>query len=795
MRARILLLVAVSLAGCTRPVYRNWADRETYPIIAEHQVFPANDIGRTQLEPPPESRLSDLNNPDFPPKPPDDPAAALYMASPGGLVQAGFPDCLRLFPDGLCGPRPGGMKGGKKWEKYGVTDSIEPPGWAQALGLDAAGTLKLDQTKAVTVALLDSREYQTALEAVYLAALALTLNRFEFDVQWFGRTAPTFTHFGSGGLPNGETNTVSVPSNLGFTRNLAAGGQLLVDFANSLVYQFTGPDQRQLGSNLIVTLIQPLLRGACREVRLETLTQAERDVLYAVRAFARFRKQFWADVAIGTSGGGFLDLLLAVQTLRNNQANLQRQEETYRLYDELFRGGRASVVELDQFYQSFLGARQDVVNAQVALDSAKDSFKLRLGLPPTLPVELDDSLLQQFELTDAASVKLRDDLEAFQRERLKELDEPPTVAALRGHFDALRKFADRIPEAVSQAASALRRWGRQLDRPAGPEDDPEQRGRARGAFDRLRKDFPAAGDDVTKLVAAIDKHRAGVTEATRKDAWEELTNDIKAALALTDAALAVQTEARIYLIDLPRVEVKECDAVAYAKGNRLDLQNRLGLVTDAWRKVWVAANALQGELDVVATANLGTDRDGLNPFNFAAENSSYSVGLRIDGPLNRLAERNAYRASLITYQRAKRAYVELADQIEFQIREDLRQLSRLRVGFGTARQQLLSAARQYESARLTLLGPRDRRSANDTTTLNLLQALSALLSARNALATNYINFEQRRVQLLLDLEALQLDHRGFPTNDPVPPADPPAARDPGEPPDPRPVTPAKPPRS
>ena len=42
-------------------------------------------------------------------------------------------------------------------------------------------------------------------------------------------------------------------------------------------------------STLSLDVIQPLLRGAGWAVTLEPLTQAERNLLYAVRDFARFR--------------------------------------------------------------------------------------------------------------------------------------------------------------------------------------------------------------------------------------------------------------------------------------------------------------------------------------------------------------------------------------------------------------------------------------------------------------------------------------------------------------------------
>jgi hypothetical protein len=723
-----MLLALGLLAGCSRAHYRTAADRETYPIIAERIVDPAYDIGRVALEPDPASRLADPYDPDYPPKPPDDPAAQRFME------------------------RPGGMKGARGWYRDGAVDHVEPPGWEYTLGLDEKGVLQLNTDRAVEIAVLNSREYQTALEEVYLTALALTLNRFEFDLRWFLRNNTTFEHFGSGPT---ESNTLTTNTNFGFERNLAAGGQLLVDFANNVVIEFTGDNRSQVRSTLLITLVQPLLRNAGRAVRLEDLTQAERDVLYAVRDFARFRKQFWAGIAV--QDGGYLDLLLNVQTLRNERANLKRQEEVYRLYNEMFSRGRASVVEFDQSSVSLQSARLNVIDAEAGLEAALDRFKLRLGVPPRIPVELDDEALDQFIVTNPNFEKLRDDLEAFQRERLKELDQAPPAKDLIEHFATLRTFANQTPAVLDEAAADLKRWGAKLDEPLGPKDDPEQRERDRATYQNLKKQLPDMAAALKKVSAAIDQHQAGVTEATRKLAWEALAKDTTDLLAQLDAAIAVQTQARINLIRLPQVEYAEGDALPLARQNRLDLQNRLALVTDAWRQVRIAANALKSDLNVIAEAELATDPDHDKPFNFASEASRYAIGLRFDGPLNRMAERNAYRAALIVYQRARRSYMELSDQIELQVRQDLRQLNRLRLGFEISRQQLLSAARQFENARLTLLRPQEKRGTNDATTLNLLQALQSLLKARNDVAASYINFEQQRVQLLLDLELLYLD--------------------------------------
>src|SRR5206468_921930 len=120
-----------------------------------------------------------------------------------------------------------------------------------------------------------------------------------------------------------ENNTLTTNTNFGFTRALASGGQLMVDFANTFVFQFSGIDHTTVNSNILINLIQPLLRGAGRQVRLEALTEAERNLLYTVRDFARFRKQF----TFGIATSNYLSLLLQEQNIRNQQANLKKLQQ------------------------------------------------------------------------------------------------------------------------------------------------------------------------------------------------------------------------------------------------------------------------------------------------------------------------------------------------------------------------------------------------------------------------------------------------------------------------------------
>ena len=106
----------------------------------------------------------------------------------------------------------------------------------------------------------------------------------------------------------------------------------------------------------------------------------------------------------------------------------------------------------------------------------------------------------------------------------------------------------------------------------------------------------------------------------------------------------------------------------------------------------------------------------------------------------------------------------LEDQISASIRQDIRTLEQQRVNFGIARLALVSAARQVEGTRDRLLLVAN--AADTTSTLDILNALTSLLQAKIGLINSWINYESGRIQLLLDMEALQLSPRGVPINEP-----------------------------
>ncbi len=81
-----------------------------------------------------------------------------------------------------------------------------------------------------------------------------------------------------------------------------SGAQLLVNLANSIVCEFSNHGVQMVSPSLTVSLTQPLLAGAWARIVTQPLSLQERGVLYQLRLFAEFRRQFY--VALNTTGVG-----------------------------------------------------------------------------------------------------------------------------------------------------------------------------------------------------------------------------------------------------------------------------------------------------------------------------------------------------------------------------------------------------------------------------------------------------------------------------------------------------------
>jgi outer membrane protein TolC len=581
----------------------------------------------------------------------------------------------------------------------------------------------------------------------------LTLNRYEFVIHYFLTNDTTFLHFGSS---DDESNTLTTSSTFGFTKAFAAGGQLMVEFANSFVFEFAGPDHTVASSNIMINFLQPLLRGGGRVVRLENLTEAERTLLYAVRVFAHFRKQFSFNIITQA----YLQLLLQSQSIRNQEANLASLQQSLRMHESLLQTGSISAINVDQVFQQYQQARVSLLQAKTALDASLDTYKISLGLPPTLPVRLDESILDQFRLSDPALDQVQNGIESLLAE-YREMERPPFPAQMLSGVTRLHQFHERVLQLQKKVAAELGRW--QAQRP-DPREDPTQAARNRETQRALTEQLPQLGADLNAMTKIIGELPAALKRLGAKDGWELLQKRIRDESTMAYQLSIIETQIRVFLIQLRPDRHREGEAIGYARENRLDLMNERGRVVDAWRQIAVTANALEGVANVNFAADIATRPGGSNPVDFRASASSYSVGVHLEAPLNREEERNNYRLSMISYEQERYAFMALNDNIEQTIRQDLRQLETQRLSFEISRQSLLGAARAVDAARDRVLSV---ESQGTTATLDVLNSLNNLLQAEQGLITNWVGYETTRFQLLLDMDELQVDPRGLYIDEPA----------------------------
>src|SRR5262249_10590105 len=145
--------------------------------------------------------------------------------------------------------------------------------------------------------------------------------------------------------------------------------------------------------------------------RLETLTQGERNLLYAIRDFAQFREQFYVGLTFNASG--YLGLLAQTQNIRNLEANLKSQEQNLLVNEALYARGAVPLITVDLAFQSYQSSKLSLINAKSSLETSFDNYKRSLGLPPDLPIKLDDSLLAPFQLASPEMEKIQEELDRF----------------------------------------------------------------------------------------------------------------------------------------------------------------------------------------------------------------------------------------------------------------------------------------------------------------------------------------------------------------------------------------------
>jgi len=196
------------------------------------------------------------------------------------------------------------------------------------------------------------------------------------------------------------------------------------------------------------------------------------------------------------------------------------------------------------------------------------------------------------------------------------------------------------------------------------------------------------------------------------------------------------------------------DSIKIALATRLDYLNAREQYEDAGRKIGVAADALKAQVDVVASA--GIDSERLNAARFAVpdlDRYHWSAGLDLNLPLDRKAERNAYRRSLITYEQSRRAFELRADEIKLQVRDGWRALDQAKRNFEISEIGVKLAERRVEEQ--NLLADLGRAKAQDQ-----VDAQNDLVSSRNQRTQALVAHTIARLQFWNNLGIIYIKDNG-----------------------------------
>jgi len=186
--------------------------------------------------------------------------------------------------------------------------------------------------------------------------------------------------------------------------------------------------------------------------------------------------------------------------------------------------------------------------------------------------------------------------------------------------------------------------------------------------------------------------------------------------------------------------------------NRLDLHNHVDRFEDAKRKVRVTRDNLLPSLRLVADATL---KDQFYS-SFHPDEFSGNAGLELNLPLDQFEERNAYRTSLINFERQLRTLATQLDQLRDGVRADVRSLSQQRQTHRTQLEAVKNAEDNLKATRERL-----RLGFPGVRTRDILLAQEQLQSARQSVLRSTVDFHKTRLKLLKDVGILDVSQAEF----------------------------------
>lgn len=456
------------------------------------------------------------------------------------------------------------------WPKDNYLEAVRErrPESAAALETEA---LSLSLNEALQVAARNNRDYQSRKESVFRAALDLDLERDAFRSVF---SSPLSAEVAGQGTGNGNVANTAQSAVGSVNRQLRQGTLLTGRIAYDLAQLLTQEGGSSLGLLADASIEVPLLRGSGRWVVTEPLTQAERNALYAIYTFERFKRTFSVDVA-----SRYLGVLRQLDQVDNAKENYRRLVTSSRRAQALADQGRLPEIQVDQALQDELRARNGWISAQQDYAAGLDSLKILLGLPTDAAITLDRQTLER--LAEAVKKVL------------------PALAET--------DFEEYQPAAVPAADAPIELKPPSLDDRGPLEMDPEQavilalehrldlRVAEGGVYDAMRKVAVAADGfrpEFTLLAGGSVGGRRSLGSAASDDAELRLDRGSYNALMRLDLPLERTAERNLYRNRLIDLESSVRNLQALEDDIKLDIRNQLRDMLESRESLRIQAQAV-----------------------------------------------------------------------------------------------------------------------------------------------------------------------------------------------------------
>ena len=203
---------------------------------------------------------------------------------------------------------------------------------------------------------------------------------------------------------------------------------------------------------------------------------------------------------------------------------------------------------------------------------------------------------------------------------------------------------------------------------------------------------------------------------------------------------------------LEPLNLKEDQAVGVAMSARSDVLNRRADLRDAERDVDLAADKFLPVLDL----ELGISAPGTAPRKFYRtrfNDHTRTAGASFEYQLDQTDNRNAYRNSMLAFDKAKRDYSEFLDNVVLEVRKSYRQLDQSRQSYELQVRNVELARRRRKLAEL-------QQKEGQASARDVLEAEDALREAQNGLTAAVVGYTTTRLAFLADLGLIEADEKG-----------------------------------